>query len=170
MNKIKINHKRIILIIATIVLVYFVVPFPFLKDANRTDIQESAIRWLLCHNHSAQQDELEVCFIGIGTDFDTEEDFSWHDPTEEFVARFSDFPIPVFPSSAEDANVGYIADKTGRHGLLFGAGNVRRWSMGLVICHGFYYEGDVSAAGYNIFILRTPFSWVPVWAAKLWIS
>jgi hypothetical protein len=174
MNKIKLNRKHVVLVIIVVIfLIYFAVPFPILSDADRTDIQEAAIRWLLVHNHSAQQDKLQVCFIGIGKTFDPDDEngLDANDPTEEFISRFSDFPVPVFPASAiDDANVGYIADKTGRRGLSFGAGNVKRWSIGVVICRGFYYEGNLSAAGYNIFILRTPFRWVPVWALRLWIS
>ena len=66
--------------------------------------------------------------------------------------------------------LGHVADPTGKPGLIFAAGNVKRWSLGLVACRGLYYEGGLSSAGYEIFILRLPFAWVPLWARMLWIS
>ncbi len=175
MKMMKLNRKRLALVAAGLVLAYFVVPFPFLSDCGKADVRESAIRWLLCHNHSGQQDNLKVCFIGLGTTFDPRnEDFGPQDPPADFVARFSDFPVPTFPVSASTNAPGgiggHVADTTGKAGLIFAAGNVKRRSPGLVVCRGLYYEGGLSSAGYDIFILRLPFVWVPVWSRMLWIS
>ena len=171
----KLRLRRIIFIIVALVVAYFGVPFPFLSVGSRDNVRESAIRWLLHHNDSGQQNKIQVCFVGIGTTFDpNDRDFTPHDPTKEFVARFADFPVPTFPLSTS-TNIaggigGHVADSTGKHGLIFCAGNVRRWSIGLVVCRGYYYEGGLSSAGYNIYILRVPFAWIPVCSRMLWIS
>lgn len=173
----KLNWKRLALIVAGFMLAYLAVPFPFLREASRSDVRESAIRWLLHHNGSGLQNRLQVCFIGTGTTFDPQdEDFGPHDPPREFVNRFTNFPVPTLPPSArtnlQQAGTlgGYVADTHGRPGLVLAAGNVTRWSLGLVVCRGLYYEGGLSAAGYDIYILRLPFVWVPVWAHTLWIA
>jgi hypothetical protein len=171
----KFRPRRVIYIIVALVVVYFAVPFPFLSVGSRDKVRESAIRWLLHHNDSGAQNEIQVCFIGIGTTFNpSDRDYTPHDPPKEFVARFADFPAPTFPLSAS-TNIaggigGHVADLNGKRGLIFGAGNVKRWSMGLAVCRGFYYEGGLSSAGYDIYILRVPFAWIPVYAHMLWIS
>jgi hypothetical protein len=171
----KFRPRRVIYIIVALVVVYFAVPFPFLSVGGRDDVRESAIRWLLHHNDSGQQKKIQVCFIGIGKSFDLKEQDSSHDPTKEFVARFADFPVPVLPLSAKtnvinSGGIPFVTDTTGKHGIIFYAGNVRRWSMGLVVCRGCYYVGGINAAGYEIYILRVPFAWIPVCARMLWIS
>lgn len=175
MKMMKLHRRRIALILAGLVLAYFIVPFPFLGDSGEMDVRESAIRWLFHHNHSGQQDNLKVCFIGLGTTFDPHDgDFGPHDPPSGFVDRFADFPVPMLPVSARtNAPVGmggHVTDAAGNPGLILGAGNVKRWSLGLVICRGLYFEGGLSSAGYDIFVLRLPFAWVPVWARIRWIS
>jgi hypothetical protein len=175
MEMMKKNGKRIGLLVGVLILAYVAVPFPFLGESARTDVRESAIRWLFRHNHSGQQTQLKVCFIGVGTTFDPQdENFGPQDPPTGFVERFSDFPVPTFPVSASTNAPGgiggHVADKAGKPGLIFAAGNVRRWSLGFVVCRGLYYEGGLSSAAYDIFILRLPFAWVPVWARMLWIS
>jgi hypothetical protein len=169
MKKAKNKRKCVVLFIAFLVLIYIVVPFSFVSKANRDDIHEATIRWLLHHNNSGQQDKLQVCFIGIGTTLDPEDDnFNPHDPSKEFIKRFYDFPVPTYPVSE---NKGYgVVDATGKRGLILAAGNTDRKSIGFVVCRGYYYEGDLSSAAYDIFIMRVPFGWVPVWARMLWIS
>jgi hypothetical protein len=171
----KLKWRYVLFIVMGLLVVYFVVPFPFLGARGRDDVRESAIRWLLRHNDSGTQGKLQVCFVGIGTTFDPgDRDFAPQDPPKPFVDRFADFPVPVLPVSAITNATrrigGGVADATGKSGLIFGAGNVKRRSMGLVLCRGFYYEGGLSSAGYDIVILRVPFAWIPVWARMLWIS
>jgi hypothetical protein len=174
-NVAKRNRKRTVVAVASLILACFVVPFPFLSDVGVADVREAAIRWLLRHNHSGLQDGLKACFVGIGTTFDPHDRACMpHDPPPGFVARFSDFPVPVFPVSTStnvpDGIGGRVTDAEGKSGLTFAAGNVKRWSVGVVVCRGLYYEGGLSAAGYDIFILRLPFVWVPVRARVLWAS
>jgi hypothetical protein len=186
MKKIPLSRRRVILIIVGLIVIYFLVPFPFLSEGSRADVHEACIRWLFHHNASALQDKLQVCFVGIGTTFDPmDKDCDPHDPPKEFVDRFADFAVPVFPVSqsarAGPSGPGYIdspdggifphvVDSAGRPGLIFGAGNVKRWSLGVAVCRGYYFEAGLSAGGYEILVLRLPFLWVPVWARMLWIS
>ena len=186
MKKIALNRRRAILIIAGLALAYFAVPFPFLTEGSRSDVQEASIRWLFRHNASGLQDKLQVCFVGIGTTFDpSDNDCHPHDPPKEFVDRFAGFPVPVLPVSqsatarpqrpgyidSPDGGIfGHVVDSAGRRGLIFGAGNVRRWSLGVALCRGYYYEAGLSAGGYDIIILRLPGLWIPVWARMRWVS
>lgn len=68
------NGKRIGLLVGVLILAYVAVPFPFMGESARTDVRESAIRWLFRHNHSGQQAQLKVCFIGLGTTFDPQDE------------------------------------------------------------------------------------------------
>ena len=169
----KLSRNRIILIIAGLILAYFAVPFPFLSDAGRDDARESAIRWLLRHHSLAIQKGYQVCFVVIGTQFDPHEDNGCHmeDPTKKFVDRLSDFPVPVFPASqGVPRKLSGVMDKQGRPGVIFGAGNVKRWSLGIAVCRGYFYEGGLSAGGYDIYMLHLPFLWIPVGGRNLWAS
>lgn len=166
------NRRRALLLGAVAVaLLYFVIPFPVLTKASESDIQEACIRWLLGDNHSAVRGELQVCYVGLGTTFDhSDKDFSPHDPPADFLRRFADLKIPVYPVSHAKSNHGKITDDSGRPGLCLSAGNVRRWSLGLVRCRGMYFEASLSAAGYEVYMLRLPFAWIPLRAKMLWIS
>ena len=166
----KLKRRRVLFIIFGTLVVYFAVPFPFVGAQDRDSARECTIRWLLHHNDSAMQDKLQACFVGIGTTFDPKDgDFAPRDPPKEFLSRFSNFPVPIFPVSA-NTNRFSAADSTGKRGLLLAAGNVRRWSIGIVVCRGFYYEGGLSSAGYEVYLLRVPFAWIPMVARMLWIS
>jgi hypothetical protein len=176
----------LVIIASACLAAYFAVPFPFLNDANRDDAREATIRWLLHHNDSGLQDHLEVCFIGVGTTFDpSAESFDLRDPTKELLARFSDFPVPTHPVSgsveAPPRKPGYVdspdggifthvEDERGRPSLIFAAGRVKRWSLGIAVCRGYYYEAGLSSATYDVYMLRLPFTWLPVWSYRLWIS
>ena len=107
MRMMTLNRKRIALILVGLVVAYFAVPFPFLSDSGRADVRNSAIRWLLRHDHSGLQERLKTA------------------------------PI-------------------------IAAGSVKRWSLGLIIYRGLYYQGS-GFVEFDIFILRIPFGWVPVW-------
>jgi hypothetical protein len=166
----KLKRWQILCVAVGVLMVYFVMPFPFLGTRGRDNVRESTIRWLLHHNASGMQDKLQVCFIGVGTSFDPQAgDFGPKDPPNEFLRRFSNFPVPTLPISANTNRFG-VADATGKPGLILAAGNVNRWSIGVVACRGFYYEGGLSSAEYEVFLLRLPFTWVPVWSRMLWIS
>ena len=64
----------------------------------------------------------------------------------------------------------HVVDAEGRPGLVFAAGDIKRRSAGLVVCRGFYYEAGLSAAEYDVYLIRVPFGWVPVYGVMLWIS
>jgi hypothetical protein len=166
------NRGRALLVTGVvIVLLYILVPFPFLTKTGESDIQEACIRWLVGDNHSAVRGELKVCYIGLGTTFDhSDKDFSPHDPPAEFLRRFEDLRIPVKVVSEAKSKDGQITDDSGRPSLCISAGNVRRLSLGLVRCRAMYFEGGLSSAGYEVYILRLPFTWVPFRAKTLWIS
>lgn len=152
----KLKRWHVLSIAAVVLVAYLVGPFPFLGARGRDNARESAMRWLLHHNASGLQNKLQVCFIGIGTSFDPEAgDFGPRDPSQEFLKRFSNFPVPTLPVSANTNRFG-VADATGKPGLILAAGNVKRWSVGVAACRGLYYEGGLSSAGYEIFLLRLP--------------
>jgi hypothetical protein len=170
MKVVKLKRWHVLSIAVGVLVAYFAVPFPFLGARGRDNVRESAIRWLLHHNDSGMQNELQVCFIGTGTSFDPRAtDFGPRDPSKEFLKRFSNLPVPTLPVSANTNRFG-VADATGKRGLILAAGNVNRWSMGVATCRGLYYEGGLSSAGYEIFLLHLPFVWVPVCSRMLWIS
>lgn len=158
------NKRRAMVIIALAMpVLYFGFPFPFLSENSRADIREAGIRYLVHHNDSAVQHKLEVCYVGLGTSFDPEDnDFAPQAPPAAFLKRFEDFQVPVYGVGATDG--------AGKRGLSLSAGNVRRWSLGLVRCRGLYFEGSLSSAAYDIYILRVPFAWLPVGARMLWLS
>ncbi len=166
------NRRRALIMVALAApLLYFAAPFSILSEASRSDIQEACIRWLLRHNHSAVRGDLKVCYLGLGTTFDHGDgDFSPRDPPAEFLSRFADLRIPVHPVSEAKSNQGRISDASGKPGLCLSAGIVRRWSLGLVCCRGMYFESGLSAAGYEIYVLRVPFVWIPIRAKMLWLS
>ena len=182
----RLKGRRVIGIAVGALLVWLAVPFPFLGEAGRSDVQEAAIRRVFQHNGSGLQDQLEVCFIGIGTSLDpSDDDFTPGEPSKEFVDRFSDLPVPALPisqsrnalpggpgtvDSPDGGMFSHVTDATGRPGLIFAAGDVKRWSLGIVVCRGLYYEAGLSSAAYDILILRLPFAWIPVWSRMLWIS
>lgn len=67
----RLKRRYIVFIIVALAVAYFAVPFPFLSVDGRNDVRESAIRWLFHHNDSSTQNKIQVCFVGLGTTFDT---------------------------------------------------------------------------------------------------
>ena len=182
MRRPKLTRWRVAVVGAGTLAAFLAMPFPYIGGPAVADVQEAAIRYLLHHNASGLQDRLQVCFVGLGSSFGEDEP---HDPPREFLERFADFPVPVHPVSevvharprgpghvdSPDGGVfGHVADKEGRPGLVFAAGDVRRWSGGVAVCRGHYYEAGLSAAEYDIYLIRVPFGWVPVYARVLWVS
>ena len=157
------KRRAWLLVALAALLAYLALPFPFLSSRSRVDIQEASIRWLLRHNHSALQNRLQVCYVGLGKTFDPDDkDFSPLAPPPDFLKRFADLPVPVYAVGSRDG--------AGKKGLSVSAGDVQRWSIGLVRCRGLYFEGSLSSAAYDIYMLRLPFTWLPFGAKTRWLS
>lgn len=181
-NLVRRRKTAVALVAGAVIGAYLAVPFPYLGESARMDIHEAVVRYLLHHNASGLQGRLQVCFVGVGSSFDKVEP---QDPPTGFIERFVDFPVPVHPVSqvvhaphrgpghidAPDGGMfSHVADAEGRPGLVFAAGDVRRYSVGIAVCRGFYYEAGLSAAEYDIYLIRIPFGWIPIRAKMLWIS
>jgi len=168
--------RRIFIALAILAVIYLM-PFPFLSDSTRMDVQEATVRWLLTHNHAGTRLP-QVCFVGLGQSFDFEvADMSMKDPSEAFMKRLADLPVPALPlSQAQEAPSppghlgGMIADEHGRVGLILGVGDVERRSLGVAVCQGRYHEAALSAAGYKVYLIRVPFGWIAVTSSMMWVS
>jgi hypothetical protein len=177
------KRKTLAAIVAgCLIVAYFAVPYAHVSENARLDMQEAVIRYLLHHNASGLQERLQVCFVGIGSSFDQVEP---RDPPSGFIERFDDFPVPVHPvsqavhappqrpgyiDSSDGGMFSHVADTKGRPGLIFAAGDVTRYSVGIAVCRGLYDEAVLSAAEYDVYLIWTPFGWIAIRAKLLWIS
>lgn len=121
-----------------------------------------------------------VCFIGVTP---LEKDISVSkpsDPNAEFISKLRRLSVPVLPVSQMveqrltpayvDSAWSKYHDNQERRGIMLTAGKIRRIRHNIVVAQGALMWGDLAAIGFDMYILRTPFGWIPLLRRQTWLS
>ena len=134
------------------------------------DIAEATFRYQFEHNASGQKTAANVYCIGFSAV--SVDDRTTQDPPSDFLRRLSDVTPPVKAYSQCSRSVGHsIVDKvTGKPGLIFRIGFVKRTDSSHCEVEGGYYEANESASGNTYYLEKHGGKWTVVKDIMHWIS